>query len=94
MQHQNHLHDPRDIRHGGTKTSADCNHRLALRESKQAKRKAQVVAEMELQAGSPPPPVMRGEQLDVDVPDLDHEQMHAILGCSLPATPQTAEDVL
>ncbi|KAJ1128312.1 hypothetical protein NDU88_006691 [Pleurodeles waltl] len=33
-------------------------------------------------------------QLDADAPDLDEEQMHAILGDSPMVTPQTAEDVL
>ncbi|KAJ1176077.1 hypothetical protein NDU88_001360 [Pleurodeles waltl] len=59
-----------------------------------AKERAQMVAEMELQAGSLPPPVKRGEQPDADVPDLDDEQMHAILGGGPLVTPQTAEDVL
>ncbi|KAJ1118383.1 hypothetical protein NDU88_006574 [Pleurodeles waltl] len=59
-----------------------------------AKERAHVVEEMEPRARSPPPPVMSGEQLDADVPDLDDEQMRAILGGGLLVTPQTAEDEL
>ncbi|KAJ1176118.1 hypothetical protein NDU88_001401 [Pleurodeles waltl] len=59
-----------------------------------AKERAQAVAKIELPAGTPPPPMVSGKWVDVDVLDLDDEQMHAILGGSPTVTPQTAEDVL
>ncbi|KAJ1171739.1 hypothetical protein NDU88_003597 [Pleurodeles waltl] len=63
-------------------------------ERKAAKERAQIVEEMELQARTPPSPVLSGAQLDVAVPELDDDQIHAIFGDGPPITPQTAEGVL
>ncbi|KAJ1144244.1 hypothetical protein NDU88_010545 [Pleurodeles waltl] len=52
-----------------------------------AKERAQIVAEMELQAESPPSPVLSGEQLDVAVLELDNDQIHVIFGDGPPVTP-------
>ncbi|KAJ1216802.1 hypothetical protein NDU88_004401 [Pleurodeles waltl] len=59
-----------------------------------AKERGQIMAEMELWAKTPPPPVLSGEWLETDVPELEDEQIHALLGDGPPVTPQTAEDLL
>ncbi|KAJ1186963.1 hypothetical protein NDU88_003742 [Pleurodeles waltl] len=89
------VQDQQDLRDRRTRASADYNHELAPREREQAaKERAQVVAEMELWAGTPPSPVVSRDRLDADVPDLEDEQMHTLLGGGPPVTPQTAEDWL
>ncbi|KAJ1209525.1 hypothetical protein NDU88_004900 [Pleurodeles waltl] len=54
----------------------------------------QALAEVEHLAGTPSLPPASREQLDVDVPDLDGEQINVLLGGDPPVTPQTAEVLL